>query len=159
MDRNVAMQIVGRQRAQQRGLLIHATIGDVHRLPYPDAHFDIVTLQWASRHLRLDEVLEEVRRVLKPGGHFHHCDMLRPAHPRVAKLYFAYLRFCLNFTAALFRSGAPALNCRRYFIEALDNFYSPEEFSDLLRAHGMVHVVHRSLLAGLVGVHRAQKPC
>lgn len=158
LDRNVAMQTVGRQRAQERGMVIRATIGDVHKLPYPDNHFDIVTLQWASRHLRLDEVFEEVRRVLKPGGHFHHCDMLRPPHPRVAKLYFGYLRFCLNFTAAVFRSGAPALNCRRYFIDVLDNFYSPEEFSDLLRAHGLVNVVHKSLLAGMVGVHRAQKP-
>lgn len=158
IDRNVAMQTVGRERAQQRGMLIRATIGDVHKLPYPDNHFDIVTLQWASRHLQLDIVLAEVRRVLKPGGHFHHCDMLRPSHPRVAKLYFGYLRFCLNFTAALFRSGEPALNCRRYFIDVLDGFYSPEEFSDLLRAHGLVAVAHESLLAGMVGVHRAQKP-
>ena len=158
IDRNVAMQTVGRQRAQDRGLHIRGSIGDVHKLPYPDNHFDIVTLQWAARHLRLEEVFDEVHRVLRPGGHFHHCDMLRPPNPRVAKMYFGYLRFCLNFTAGLFRSGQPALNCRQYFIDALDNFYSPQEFSALLEKHGMVKVVHKSLLAGMIGVHRAQKP-
>lgn len=158
IDRNVAMQTVGRQRARDRGMHIRASIGDVHKLPYPDNHFDIVTLQWAARHLQLDNVFDEVRRVLKPGGHFHHCDMLRPPNPTVAKMYFGYLRFCLNFTAGIFRSKEPALNCRKYFVDVLDNFYSPQEFSDLLRAHGMANVVHKSLLAGMIGVHRAQKP-
>jgi demethylmenaquinone methyltransferase/2-methoxy-6-polyprenyl-1,4-benzoquinol methylase len=158
LDRNLAMQEVGRQRAAARGMRINGSIGDVHKLPFPDNHFDIVTLQWASRHLRIEEVFDEVRRVLKPGGHFHHCDMLRPASPRIARMYFGYLRFCLNFTAGLFRSGQPALNCRQYFIDALDNFYSAEEFSALLERHGMTAVVHKSLLAGMVGVHRAAKP-
>ncbi len=158
LDRNVAMQTVGRQRARERGMHIRASIGDAHKLPYPDNHFDIVTLQWAARHLRLDEVLEEVRRVLRPGGHFHHCDMLRPPSPTVAKLYFGYLRFCLNCTAGIFRSGEPTLNCRKYFVDAIDNFYSPQEFSALLEKHGMANVVHKSLLAGMIGLHRAQKP-
>ncbi|MBS3934656.1 MAG: class I SAM-dependent methyltransferase [Sulfuritalea sp.] len=158
LDRNVAMQTVGRRRARDRGMQIRASIGDAHQLPYPDNHFDIVTLQWAARHLRLGEVFDEVCRVLKPGGHFHHCDMLRPPHPVVAKLYFGYLRFCLTYTAGLFRSGEPVLNCRSYFIDAIDNFYSPAEFSALLCEHGLVNVVHKSLLAGMIGVHRAQKP-
>lgn len=158
IDRSAAMQAVGRRRAESRELRIHGVIGDVHSLPFPDDHFDIVTLQWASRHLRIEHVLQEVRRVLKPTGRFHHCDMLRPANPRVARLYFGYLHFCLDATAWLFRSGAPARGCREYFIDVLDMFYSAEEFSGLLEQVGFVDVVHRRLLAGMVGVHRAAKP-
>ena len=99
--------------------MIHGLIGDVHDLPFPDGHFDIVTLQWASRHLRVKHVLGEILRVLKPGGRFHHCDMLRPANPVVETLYYAYLRTCLAVTGLLFRSGPAALNCKRYFIDAL----------------------------------------
>lgn len=158
IDRSEAMQGVGLQRAAERGLRIEGSIGDVHQLPYPDAHFDIVTLQWASRHLRIEEVMGEVGRVLKPGGSFHHCDMLRPANPRIARWYFAYLRGCLNLTARLFRSGRAALGCRNYFIDALDKFYSAEEFSALLAKHGFVEVTHKRLLAGMIGLHRARQP-
>ena len=72
------MQRVGGRLAEGQGPRIHSVIGDVHELPFPDNHFDVVTLQWATRHLRALKVFSEIRRVLRPGGRFHHCDMLRP---------------------------------------------------------------------------------
>ena len=57
MDRSEAMQEVGQQRAAQLGLHIDSVIGDVHKLPFPDNHFDVVTLQYASRHLRIMDVV------------------------------------------------------------------------------------------------------
>lgn len=158
IDRSEAMQAVGRARAQSLRMSIESMIGDVHNLPFPDNHFDMVTLQWASRHLRMERVLQEVRRVMKPGGQFHHCDMLRPANPTLAKLYRHYLRLSLLVTAVLFRSGKPALGCRRYFLDALDMFYSTDELSDLLRNAGLVEVRHKGLLGGMIGIHRATKP-
>ena len=46
IDRSIAMQEVGRQRAESRGFHIHSVIADVHTLPFPDNHFDVVTLQF-----------------------------------------------------------------------------------------------------------------
>jgi demethylmenaquinone methyltransferase/2-methoxy-6-polyprenyl-1,4-benzoquinol methylase len=158
MDRSAEMQAVGRQRAEANGFRLHSTIGDVHELPFPDNHFDVVTLQWASRHLRVKRVLSEIRRVLKPGGRFHHCDMLRPANPVVEKLYYAYLRFCLAFTGFLFRSGPEALNCKKYFINALEMFYSADELSIVLEEIGFSDVSYRKIFAGMIGMHRAVKP-
>src|SRR5512146_704611 len=157
MDRSAAMQEVGQQRAQALGFRIRSTIGDVHTLPFPDDHFDVVTLQWASRHLRVTRVFEEIHRVLKPGGHFYHCDMLRPSNPVVETVYYAYLRFCLAFTGFLFRSGAAALNCKRYFINALEMFYSADELSEVLRELGYRDVGAKTLFAGMIGFHRAAK--
>ena len=158
IDRSREMQEVGRRRAQARGYVIHGLIGDVHDLPFPDAHFDIVTLQWASRHLRVKHVLGEILRVLKPGGRFHHCDMLRPANPVVENLYYAYLRTCLAVTGLLFRSGPAALNCKRYFIDALQMFYSADEFSAVLADTGYCNVRAKTIFAGMIGLHKAEKP-
>jgi demethylmenaquinone methyltransferase/2-methoxy-6-polyprenyl-1,4-benzoquinol methylase len=86
-DRSVAMQKVGRTRARLLGFDIKSHICDVHRLPFPDSHFDVVTLQWATRHLRVIDEASEIKRVHKPGGYFHQCDMLRPANKMVDNAY------------------------------------------------------------------------
>jgi demethylmenaquinone methyltransferase/2-methoxy-6-polyprenyl-1,4-benzoquinol methylase len=158
IDRSAAMQEVGRRRAEQQGLRIRSVIDDVHTLPYPDNSFDIATLQFASRHLRIRRVAAEIRRVLKPGGRFYHCDMLRPGNRTVERLYYAYLRFCLWFTGFLFRSGPAALNCKEYFIQALQMFYSAQELSDMLEDVGFRDVTAKTVFAGMLGFHRAVKP-
>jgi demethylmenaquinone methyltransferase/2-methoxy-6-polyprenyl-1,4-benzoquinol methylase len=155
IDRSVAMQAVGRQRAQSLGLGMHSVIGDVHALPYPDRQFDLVTLQFASRHLRVRQVFAEIHRVLRPGGRFHHCDMLRPANRAIEALYYAYLRPCVAFTAFAFGSGEAALRCKRYFIDALQLFYSTDELSHVLAETGFRNVAGRTVLAGTVGFHCA----
>ncbi|MCF8198181.1 MAG: class I SAM-dependent methyltransferase [Sulfuritalea sp.] len=158
MDRSVAMQTVGQQRASALGLKIKSTIGDVHTLPFPDNHFDIVTLQFASRHLRVREVFSEILRVLKPGGHFHHSDMLRPRNVIVKNLYYTYLRGCLGLTGLIVGSGPAAANAKQYFLDALELFYSAEELSILLREQGYVGVKVDTVFHGMLGFHRAAKP-
>ena len=158
IDRSAKMQEVGRRNAEALGFKIHSVIDDVHTLPYPDNSFDVATLQFASRHLRIRQVAAEIRRVLKPGGRFYHCDMLRPGNPAVEKLYYAYLRFCLWFTGFLFRSGPAALNCKEYFIQALQMFYSAQELSDMLEDVGYRDVTSKTVFSGMLGFHRAVKP-
>jgi demethylmenaquinone methyltransferase/2-methoxy-6-polyprenyl-1,4-benzoquinol methylase len=158
IDRSAAMQEVGRRNAEALGFHIQSVIDDVHTLPYPDNTFDVVTLQFASRHLRIRRVALEIRRVLKPGGRFYHCDMLRPGNRTVEKLYYAYLRYCLWFTGFLFRSGPAALNCKQYFIQALQMFYSAQELSDMLEDIGFRDVTAHTVFGGMLGFHRAVKP-
>jgi len=158
IDRSAAMQEVGRRNAEALGMRIRSVIDDVHTLPYPDNTFDMVTLQFASRHLRIRRVASEIRRVLKPGGRFYHCDMLRPGNRVVERLYYTYLRFCLWFTGFLFRSGPAALNCKKYFIQALQMFYTPQELSDMLEDVGFRDVTAKTVFSGMLGFHRAVKP-
>ena len=151
------MQTVGQQRAAALGFQIKSTIGDVHKLPFPDHHFDIVTLQFASRHLRVREVFAEIRRVLKPGGRFYHSDMLRPRNPIVKKLYYGYLRGCLGVTSLIVGSGPAAVQAKQYFMDALELFYTAEDLSILLRELGFVEVRADTVFHGMIGFHRAAK--
>jgi demethylmenaquinone methyltransferase/2-methoxy-6-polyprenyl-1,4-benzoquinol methylase len=157
VDKSEAMQKVGRNLARERDFHINASIGDVHRLPFPDNYFDIVTLQWATRHLRVIEVFSEILRVLKPGGRFYHCDMLRPANKFIEEAYCLYLTICVSLISRAFRSGAAAVRCRRYFIEAIRLFYSTDELSHLLAELGYSNVVGKSVLLGTVAFHKARK--
>lgn len=68
---DIAPSMVGtaRAKAAARGVATEFTLGDAHRLPFPDGSFDAVH----ARHLlwtlpQPAEALREWRRVLRPGG-------------------------------------------------------------------------------------------
>jgi demethylmenaquinone methyltransferase / 2-methoxy-6-polyprenyl-1,4-benzoquinol methylase len=158
IDRSREMQEEGRRRAQGCGLRIESVIHDVHELPFPDASFDAVTLQAASRHLQLDRVLPEILRVLKPGGRFYHCDMLRPDSGRIQRLYLSFLHVSVGLTATLFRSSMASRRCREYFKQAIANFYTADELSDVLRLVGFAEVrCRKSFWRGMVAFHAASR--
>jgi demethylmenaquinone methyltransferase / 2-methoxy-6-polyprenyl-1,4-benzoquinol methylase len=158
IDRSREMQEEGQGRARRYGVGIASVIHDVHDLPFRDDHFDVVTLQAASRHLQLDRALPEILRVLKPGGAFYHCDMLKPSHPVVEQLYLGFLRLSVAWTAMIFGSTEYSRSCRDYFAEAIANFYTPEELSAVLHLVGFTDVSCRTgIWGGMVGYHRARK--
>ncbi len=157
VDRSAEMLAVGTRKTKKLGIEIKPEVADVHHLPYPDNTFDVVTIQYASRHLQVIDVFKEVQRVLVPGGHFYHCDMLRPGNKIIEKLYYIYLRACLNFTAFIFRSNPAAQRLKKYFIDALQMFYSAEELTNLLEEIGYKSVQSKTLLLGMIGFHSAMK--
>ena len=157
VDRSAAMQDVGRSLARENGFEINSSIGDVHSLPFPDNYFDVVTLQYATRHLRVIKVFSEIRRVLKPGGYFYHCDMLRPESRLVEEAYYLYLKACLSLISWSFRSGPAALRCQDYFIQAIRMFYSASELSKVLSEMGFSGIIGSPMLAGTVAFHAARK--
>lgn len=158
IDRSKEMQEEGQRRAERRGLRISSIIHDAHVLPFPDNSFDVITLQAASRHLQLDKVLPEILRVLKPGGFFYHCDMLKPTNPAVEWFYLRFLRFSVFLTSLIFGSTEVSRGCNGYFSDAIHHFYTPEELSDVLQLIGFSSVsCKKSIWGGMVGFHAAQK--
>jgi len=62
-----------REGAANRHLDITTSFGDMMKLPYPDGCFDCVLAYHVISHtdsLGIGKILEEIRRVLKPGGEF-----------------------------------------------------------------------------------------
>jgi demethylmenaquinone methyltransferase/2-methoxy-6-polyprenyl-1,4-benzoquinol methylase len=158
VDRSPEMTRKGQSLAKESGLSINAAIADAHVLPYVDATFDAVTLQFATRHLRVVEVFREIHRVLKPGGVFHHNDMLRPRLRIIEKPYLWYLHLSLHMTAILFGSKNESKRCVNYFTESIRNYLKPDEMANLLQALGFEDVRHRSFLTGVLSYHIARKP-
>ena len=158
IDRSSEMQEAGRDRARKHGLRIESVTHDVHQLPFPDKWFDVVVLQAASRHLQLDKVLPEILRVLKPGGTFYHCDMLKPSTRIVEWFYLRFLRLSIICTAAIFRSANDSRICCGYFNNAITNFYTPEELTGIFRLVGFTNVVcKKSVWGGMVAYHKSQR--
>lgn len=159
VDRSSDMQREGQRRARRSHVHIDSVIHDVHALPFEDGAFDVVTLQAASRHLQLDKVFPEIYRVLKPGGTFYHCDMLKPTHRVVERVYLGFLRLSVAWTASVFGASEASRNCGSYFSDAIHHFYTPEELSAVLGLCGFTDVrCAKSVWGGMVGFHAARKP-
>jgi len=158
IDRSREMQEAGKNRAADYGVRIESVIHDVHELPFADNSFDVVTLQAASRHLQLNKVLPEIMRVLKPGGNFYHCDMLRPSNRAVEWLYLRFLRLTVAWTALVVGSTEASRNCRDYFKDAIANFYTADELSEVFCLVGFTNVTcNKSIWGGMVGFHKSQR--
>lgn len=66
----VDLSVEALRRARTRGGA-HLSLALGERLPFPDGHFDLVTSVGVMEHfLDIGDALGEVRRILKPGGHY-----------------------------------------------------------------------------------------
>jgi len=73
----------GRKLAAERGLTnLDFRQGDVEEMPFEDAAFDLVVSRYSAHHWpRPARALQEIARVLKPGGMFLLGDIVAPADP------------------------------------------------------------------------------
>ena len=66
----VDLSLEALRRARAKGNA-NFSLSLAERLPFPDGHFDLVTSVGVMEHfLDIGEALREVRRILKPGGHY-----------------------------------------------------------------------------------------
>jgi len=82
------------KRARHEGLWPIPTflVGDMTALPFPDASVDLVTTGYGLRNVPvLEEALDEIERVLRPGGRLLSLDFNRPRWRVVRAVYLGYL--------------------------------------------------------------------
>jgi ubiquinone/menaquinone biosynthesis C-methylase UbiE len=92
MDMTPAMLEQARKTQQEQGLKnVSWKQGDVYSLPFPDAHFSIVSSRFAFHHLQDPlSALKEMKRVCNPGGKIVVADMA-PQPAKAAALNAAEL--------------------------------------------------------------------
>jgi ubiquinone/menaquinone biosynthesis C-methylase UbiE len=104
--------------------------GDGHRLPFPDATFDLVVSSFALHHWRDPlAVLDEIARVLAPGGQYCIADVCR--EPNFFQRLFAYASIpavSLAFGSYLGYGG---------YYESMRAGYTRAEARDMLRASAL----------------------
>ena len=74
-----------RRVAHLHGTILETQVGDAENLPFNDDGFDIVYAGNVLHHVELPAALEEIHRVLKPGGTFACWDPLR--HNPIINIY------------------------------------------------------------------------
>ena len=146
------MMQVARQRLGDNCEYIAAT---AERLPLPDNSVDVLTISFGIRNATdIDAALEEITRVLKPGGHFYCLEFSTP-HAWLRPFYDAWSRLVIPRLGA-WVAGHP--DAYTYLIESIRAFPAQEEMAALIHTHGLEQVSWRNLSFGIACIHRAVKP-
>lgn len=134
-------------------------LAESNRLPFPDMAFNLVIISFATRNIYpnkgvLNTHLKEFYRVLKHGGHFVNLETSQPSVKIIQKLFHLYIKLAVKPLGFLL-SGSKA--GYRYLSLTIPRFFSPEEFSSILRKAGFTRVTYRSLFFCVSAIHTAIK--
>jgi len=152
-DINAAMLEQGRARAFDRNVFraIDWVCGDAQALPLPDNSFDACTIAFGIRNVtHIDKALAEIKRVLKPGGHFLCLEFSPRPNMALEKIYDAYSFHVLPCMGKLVAGDAEAY---RYLAESIRRFPPPETFEKMMKAAGFGATRWRNLSGGVVALH------
>jgi demethylmenaquinone methyltransferase/2-methoxy-6-polyprenyl-1,4-benzoquinol methylase len=128
-------------------------VGDMTALPFADRTADVVTTGYGLRNVPdLPAAVDEIARVLRPGGRLLSLDFNRPEWPLVERTYFVYLT-CVGATLGWLLHRDP--DTYRYIPESIRRYPGAQGVAALLKARGFDRVVVHSLLGGLMSIHVA----
>ena len=149
-DINEAMLRVGRDRLLDEGLALPTVVCDAERLPFPDRHFDRVSVAFGLRNMtHKDLALREMSRVLKPGGKLLVLEFSKVAQP----LEKAYDWYSFNILPKLGQFIAGDASSYQYLAESIRMHPGQEELKALMKSSGFGHVDYHNMTAGVVALH------
>ena len=149
-DINEAMLSEGRTRLLDAGVILPTLVCDAEKLPFPDGHFDIVTVAFGLRNMtHKDVALKEMQRVLRPGGKLLVLEFSKVAKP----LEKAYEWYTFNVVPKMGRLVAGDEGSYRYLAESIRMHPDQETLKQLMREAGFGHVDYHNLTAGVVALH------
>lgn len=139
--------------------IIRRCLGDVCRMPFPDACFDLVTVSFATRNLHTSRehllaCFREIRRVLKPGGRFMNLETSQPSSPLVRSLFHAAIGASVRAIGPLVSGSSLPYH---YLASSMQTFYSPEQLGELLTEAGFQRITWMPMTFGAVAAHLAWK--
>ena len=149
-DINESMLSVGRSRLIDKGVLLPTLVCDAEQLPFPDAHFDVVSVAFGLRNMtHKDVALREMCRVLKPGGRLLVLEFSRVAKP-LTKVYDWYSFKVLPQLGKLVAGDDASY---RYLAESIRMHPSQDELKALMKQCGFGHVDYHNMTGGIVALH------
>jgi len=149
-DINEAMLRTGRDRLLDAGVSLPTMVCDAEKLPFPDDHFDVVTVAFGLRNMtHKDAALKEMNRVLKPNGKLLVLEFSKVAKP----LQKAYDWYSFKVLPRLGKAVAGDDASYRYLAESIRMHPEQEALKTLMKEGGFGHVDYHNMTGGVVALH------
>lgn len=131
-------------------------VGDALDLPFPDDHFDAVTVSFGLRNMRdYLAAITEMTRVVEPGGRFVCLELTPYRVPVLSRIFNWY------FTQIVPRIGgwlSGDTEAYRYLPTSVASFPDAQALSWMMKEAGLAAVEYELLGLGTVALHVAIKP-
>lgn len=130
--------------------------GDMTNLPFVASSFDVVTTGYGLRNVPdLRAAIDEIFRVLKPGGRFLSLDFNRPQSAIVRTAYLSYLSVVGSALGWILHRDPDTY---RYIAASLRRYPGAGGVAEAFTAGGFTNIRIVPLLGGLMSLHLAQRP-
>jgi demethylmenaquinone methyltransferase / 2-methoxy-6-polyprenyl-1,4-benzoquinol methylase len=139
-------------RARRKAPGLEWIEGDLLALPFADASFDSATVGFGVRNVEdLGGAIEELRRVLRPGGRLGVLEITRPRG-----LLAPFYRVWFDGVVPLLGKLLPGGSAYTYLPASVRRFPGPQELAEMIESAGFRDVRVRLLAGGIVALHTAE---
>lgn len=147
---------IAAQKASRLKREIPFVEGDALRLPFAAGSFDVATIAFGLRNLaNVEAGLNELWRVLKPGGRIAILEFSHPVVPGFHALFQFY------FTRVLPRIGGLVSGSRgayEYLPDSVSRFPDQKRLAEMMREVGFERVEYQNLTGGIAALHLGVRP-
>lgn len=157
LDFNREMLEQGRIRMEKAGVLdqVHLVQGDAMALPYEDNSFDAAMSGFAMRNVPdIKQVLQEMQRVVKPGGKVVVLELAKPSMIGFKQLYNFYFSYILPVIGRLSKDNSSYA----WLPESLRRYPHQAEILEIWKSLGYKNAIYYELTGGIVAVHVGTVP-
>lgn len=158
IDLSEGMLKKGRRKIERKGLadLIELLKADSEALPFRDNSFDASIVGFGVRNFEnTGKALEEIYRVLKPGGVFIVLEFSQPRNAAFKFLYSLYFNRVLPWLGGVFSKNRRAYS---YLPASANVFPDGECFMSILKNAGFETRSWMPLTFGIASIYEVQKP-
>ncbi|WP_051688196.1 demethylmenaquinone methyltransferase [Desulfofalx alkaliphila] len=135
--------------------IIQLKQGNAIDLPLEDNTFDCATIGFALRNVPdIKKTIEEMRRVVKPGGKVVSLELSKPSVPIFKQAYYLYFERILPLLGKI---GVGKDGPYSYLPQSLKVFPHQREINDLFIETGLKDAKYYELTGGIVSVHVGTK--
>jgi ubiquinone/menaquinone biosynthesis methyltransferase len=128
-------------------------VGDMLALPFSSSSFDIVTTGYGLRNVPdLTQGIDEIHRVLAPGGQLLSLDFNRPSGAMLRTAYLAYLTVVGSSLGWILHRDPDTY---RYIPASIKRYPGAHGVARLLEARGFSTVTVYPVLGSLMTIHHA----
>lgn len=153
IDISEGMLDLGRQKITAKGLqnTIQLYKGDSENIAFEDNSFDAITVAFGVRNFQnLLKGLQEMKRVLQPGGKLVVLEFSKPKNIVFKQFYNLYMNVIAPSFGKLFAKNKDAY---QYLNDSVQAFPEGQTFLNIMHEAGFTHTYLKSLSLGICTIY------
>jgi demethylmenaquinone methyltransferase/2-methoxy-6-polyprenyl-1,4-benzoquinol methylase len=157
VDISEGMLALGREKINKLGFsdIITLETGDSEQLRFTDNEFDAITVAFGVRNFqRLLQGLQEMHRVLKPGGKLVVLEFSKPSGWGIKQSYQLYMRYATPAVGKWFSNNR---NAYEYLNESVQAFPEGDKFLQIMQEAGFSNPHLKKLSFGICTIYCGSK--